>query len=508
MYAFSPRRTLRAMFVALALQIVPIAASAATSSASELLDNLNRVDTVDAPRLDFEKLAREDAPADLIGGGAQRFAIAHEVALTPDNSGTWTPRKDGTSLWRLQVRAIDAVHLNFGFSRFALPEGAELRLLSADGSFDMRYSVADMLPHGQLWTQIVPGQEAVIALTVPADARKRVALELAHINQGYRGFGFKSAACKSGACNMDVACLAAADPWNRPRRSVGAITRNGTDTCTGSLLNNTANDRRMLFATATHCGITSTAVAATVLVYWKYESATCRTPGSAASGTPLPKPSTTSAGVTFLAATNNPFGGGGAGNTRSDWALIELATPPTGNTFDLHWAGWDRRPAPVVCTSPADPTSNVGECASIHHPSVDEKRITFVQENMTVDNINSATGVHLRANWDPNPPILPNIPAPQPGSVPPGVTEPGSSGSPLYSSDQRIVGVLSGGPSACGATGTSLRDQYGALFHAFDGNGTSTTRMRDYLDPLSTGALFIDGIDAGPSELLFSNGFE
>lgn len=72
---------------------------------------------------------------------------------------------------------------------------------------------------------------------------------------------------------------------------------------------------------------------------------------------------------------------------------------------------------------------------------------------------------------------------------------------------RRSVGAITRN-GACGATGTSLRDQYGALFHAFDGNGTSATRMRDYLDPLSTGALFIDGIDAGPSELLFSNGFE
>jgi len=336
----------------------------------------------------------------------------------------------------------------------------------------------------------------VVILTVPDGMLNQVSLELGQINQGYRGFGNLSKVCKSGACNMDVACLGASDPWNGPRRSVGAITRGGTDTCTGSLLNNTANDRRMLFVTATHCGISSDAIAATVLVFWNYEAPSCRTPGSAASGQVFPKPNTSSPGVRFLAATNNPFAGTTPGDTRSDTTLIELATPAANNPFNLFWAGWDRRPPPTTCAPPADPTSTVGLCASIHHPGVDEKRITFVQEDMIVDNIASAVGVHWRSNWDPTPPILPNIPAPQPATVPPGVTEPGSSGSPLYSAQQRLVGVLSGGPSACGATGASLRDQYGGMFHAWEGVGTPDTRMKDHLDPAGGNPETLDGINA------------
>jgi hypothetical protein len=115
--------------------------------------------------------------------------------------------------------------------------------------------------------------------------------------------------------------------------------------------------------------------------------------------------------------------------------------------------------------------------------------------------------VHWRANWDATPPILANIPSPQPATLPPGVTEPGSSGSPLYNASRRLVGVLSGGPSSCGATGASLRDQYGGLFHAWEGVGTSTTRMRDHLDPLGTNPEFIDGIGPGTA-VLFANGFE
>ena len=109
-------------------------------------------------------------------------------------------------------------------------------------------------------------EDAVLQVRVPANQRHLVFLSLVHIGHGYRGFGHLSKACKSDACNTDVACLSANDPWNEPRRSVGAWTRGGTDTCTGSLVNNSNNDRRMLFATATHCGVSNDAAAATVVV--------------------------------------------------------------------------------------------------------------------------------------------------------------------------------------------------------------------------------------------------
>lgn len=230
-----------------------------------------------------------------------------------------------------------------------------------------------------------------------------------------------------------------------------------------------------------------------MVVYWNYESPTCRVPGSAASGTPIARPTTTSQGLAFVAATNSPWGSGTA-SSRSDFTLIELVTPPVGNSFNLHWAGWDRRPPPTTCGAPADPASTAGLCASIHHPGVDEKRITFVEVNMPLSGISGAQDTHWRANWDPTPPRLANI-SPMPPVLPPSVTEPGSSGSPLYNAQQRLVGVLSGGASYCNAPAGKLNDDYGGLFAAWEGVGTSTTRARDHLDPLGLAPDFIDGID-------------
>ena len=449
--------------------------------------------------LDLENLAKEDAITDKISGLPARFAVAQEVNADTHSLGRWQLLDDGRWQWQLTVKAEGATHLNFGFDRFNLPKGAELLVLGGEGMHQLGpYGQKDRLPHGQLWTPVVAGERAVLTLDLAAGSNPtEVDLHLQQVNQGYRGFGSESKQCKSGSCNTDVACLASTDPWNQPRRAVGAYTRNGTATCTGSLVNNTRNDGRMLFATASHCNISSNNIAATVVVYWRYESPTCRTPGSASSGQPLARStSRISQGLRLLAATNSPFSGGTAApGTRSDWTLLELQTPPANNDFELYWAGWDRSPPPTTCAAPSNSASTSGLCASIHHPNVDEKRITFVESAMTLSNISGASGVHWRSNWDPTPPLLPNI-SPLPASLPPSVTEPGSSGSPLYNAQRRLIGVLSGGASFCGASSFDLNDDYGGLFHAWEGLGSATTRMKDHLDPLGIVPLQLDGKDS------------
>jgi hypothetical protein len=476
-----------------------LSATAFAAPAAPHADQVKAASAVPAKHfkaLDLERLEREDSFNDAIDGVPKRFAVAHAVDYTPANSGSWSMAADRSEIWRLRIRADGAVHLNFGFERIALPAGAQLWVYAIDGKEALGpYQHEQILAHGQLWTPVLAAEEALLQLSVPAGARKAVDLRLTHVGHGYRGFGHRSKVCKSGSCNTDVACLALDDPWNDPVRSVGAYTVRGTDTCTGSLINNSAGDKRMLFATATHCQVEDDADAASMVVYWRYESPTCRTPGSSASGIALPKPADrTTQGLRFLAATPDPFfNPSSIATENSDFTLVELASPPVDNDFELYWSGWDRRPPPAACAQPADPASTAGLCASIHHPGVDEKRITFVQSPMPVGSIDAASGVHFTANWDPTPPLLPGI-VDFSGTLPPSVTEPGSSGSPLYNADRRLIGVLSGGASFCGAGPEDLNDEYGGLFHAWEGLGTSETRMRDHLDPLGLAPLQLDGI--------------
>jgi lysyl endopeptidase len=482
----------KAFFLLVLVLALPAAAAnvlpplAVTLSAAPL----DTVDSLDFGPLDRGWLAAEDAAReeqDL----APRFAIPHTVHLTPATSGTWEELAGGLWLWRLRIRAEGAASLNLGFTRFRLPEGARLQLYSADLAHVVRpFTAADNKPRGELWTPVVPTDDLVVELTVPGPARADVELEIGQIGQGYRGFGAADLAkASSGSCNMDVACLNGNDPWWQTQRSVALTSLNGTLFCTGSLVNNTSRDHKMYFITARHCEVTS-ANAASLVAYWNFQNSTCRTPGSAASGSngdgTLNQFQT---GATFRAE-----------NSASDFTLVELddAADPA---FHLHWEGWDHQSGDISCPQGScDQCNGTSLCAGIHQPNIAEKRITFsrqtIQPASWTDGSSPGDGTHLWVHWDPTPVFPPNPSL----SIPAQVTEPGSSGSPLYDQANRFIGQLHGGPSACGQTGDNLSDYYGRF-------SVSWTAAAAYLDPGNTGALFIDSVD-DVNAPIFVDGFE
>jgi lysyl endopeptidase len=70
-----------------------------------------------------------------------------------------------------------------------------------------------------------------------------------------------------------------------------------------------------------------------------------------------------------------------------------------------------------------------------------------------------------------------------------GITEGGSSGSPLFDQNHRIVGQLGGGPSSCTATAACRQDAYGRFDNSWTGGGTNATRLSNWLDPSNSGAI-------------------
>lgn len=177
--------------------------------------------------LDMDAVAAEDLLNDP-KGGKYRIAIGHDVSITPATHGTWREVANDRLLWEYTVETPDAQHLNFGFKPYRLPEGAVLMILAGDLSAKIGpYSARENAASGEFWTPILRAKSARLQLEVPRAMRDQVELGLSRISQGYRGFGAVAAHCKAGACNMDVACLGDTDPWNQPRRSVGAFTVNG-----------------------------------------------------------------------------------------------------------------------------------------------------------------------------------------------------------------------------------------------------------------------------------------
>jgi len=407
------------------------------------------------PKVDIERLLAEDQARgkNPQHPGPHRFAVAVEVAFTLDNSGTWQRMTDGR-IWRLLIQSPGAISQNLGITRFDMPDGTKLWIYDPQHKHvEGPYSSRNRNRQGGLWTPVIEGDELVVEVFVPTLAPQPT-IEIGRVNQGYRGFA-KSipGGGTEGTCENDVICPVG-DPWRNQIRAVGVYTLSGTADCSGTLMNDTAHDFTPYFLSANHCGVNSTNDG-TVVVYWNYQSATCGThgPGSTADN---------QTGSTFRASYAN-----------SDFLLFELSSKPD-PAFNVFYAGWD-------ATGTAPP-STVG----IHHPAADVKAISFSNtaaqsadwtgagDGGTLDPL----GNHWRVDWDS------------------GVTEPGSSGSCLFNtSNGRCVGQLHGGPSACGSPIPSAteHDYYGKLSASWTGGGTAATRLKDWLDPLNSGALGLDG---------------
>jgi hypothetical protein len=432
--------------------------------------------------------------------GPVRFAVPQEVNLTPSTHGTWEELANGGRLWRLQVFSAGATDLNIGFTRYWLPPGATLHILSEEGSyFEGPYTDGDNKPHGQLWTPVVPGERAVIELYVPPEATAQPDLVLGRIGLGYRDlFGRRTSRdTKVGSCNVDVICPEA-DAWRADARSVGGYSTGGAIFCTGTLIMDVPGSLRPFFLTASHCGVDQFN-ASSVVVYWNFESPSC---GGLCCGSLADNQT----GATFLASEFDV-----------DFALVELDSAPD-PAFQVCYAGWDR--------SGASPSASV----SIHHPSGEEKAVSFNDDPLTVSGDCSwscvhnkcATGVALDSSCDPcvsdvcivNPlccilrwdSLCVNRVASVCGPLcdthwivdgwESGTTEVGSSGGGLWDEDtHKLVGFLTGGESSC--ADPTRPDCYGRFSVAWDRGSSASQRLCDWLDPDDTAAVTVSG-SCGP----------
>ena len=445
------------------------------TAAAFQMPTIKEVEKVDVAKLDMANIANEDLiRAALVE--APRYAIPNPVNISPTTSGTWENVIDQSgalrSVWRLRVGCDNAVSMNLGFTEYHLPRGAALYIYTPDFAHVIRpFTEADNADHGQLWTPPLPGNEIVIELTVERDLEREVQLTLGSINAGYLNFSeIVNVLDKSGSCNVDVIC-SQGDGWRDEISTVAAISTGGSLFCTGFMVNNVRQDLAPYFMTAFHCGVTASN-AASLVAFWSYENSTCRTPGSSASGA-------AGDGVLTKFTTGSTFK---AGSSASDFTLVRLSSSPNAAWY-VNFAGWN--------ASSGESTSQCG----IHHPNVQEKRISFDNNPSTTTSYSGTTspgdGTHVRVGqWEV------------------GTTEGGSSGSPIFNQLHQVIGQLHGGSASC----TSVTsDYYGRFSVSWLGGGTAATGLKTWLDPDNTGTLSVNtlstkGLTVTPSTAVTHSG--
>lgn len=437
---------------------------------SELLSEIDNV-VVAAP--DMVQIMNEDA-SDEKNGEMYKVARILDVNMNMDNCGTTDVLADGTKVWRVRIVSEGALALKVLCPEFYIPNGAELYLynenrqqvVKVDASNNPKYDTyysPKMIQGDALYMEYVQPASVVGAPVIKMDGvcyfyRGVDAFVGYYANKRQTGFG------SSQSCEVNVNCTVGSS-WQTQKKGVAEIaiiSGWSVGFCTGSLVNNTANDGTPYFLTADHCGGVDEASSMNRWEFnFNFESTGCSNPTSEPNYDVV-------TGCTLRARPS------GAQSSGTDFLLLELNTTEDHlEEIGAYYNGWDRS------------STGAMSGAGIHHPSGDIKKISFYTEQLvaqTYDNANTPNG-HWWVKWQNN------------NNDITGVTEGGSSGSPLFNgANKLIVGTLTGGSSSCSATGQARSDMYGRFDLHWENGGTSNAnRLKPWLDPNNTGAETCEG---------------
>lgn len=412
------------------------------------------------PYFDLEVLKAEDE-INSQNKGPFRFGFNHFVNYNLENSGKWITLANGDRIFQLGIKSAGAISLNLAFDDFFIPEGAKLFIYTHDKKYVIgAFTNQNNDISKKFATDLIPGNALVIEYFEPAEVANQGRLNLFRVTHGYRGikeFTEKSFG-DGGSCQLNVNCALGAN-WQNEKKGVVCLVVGGSEFCTGSLVNDVPQDSKPYVLTANHCS--SSNDFATWVFRFNWEAPGCTDPGTS--------PSTAqSLNTSSLRARD-------AG---TDFCLVEITGGLVGgtvpSTYSPYFNGWSAIDIPAITE------------IAIHHPSGDIKKISEALTPATTGTYNSADC------W-------------KTGEWTTGCTEPGSSGSPLFDQNKRIIGQLYGGPSSCGAAPSSMNDYYGKFSSSWLGAGTNSTQLKFWLDPGNTGATTADGFDPYSTPPAYAN---
>lgn len=413
------------------------------------------------PALDVQRSREEDTRTP----GQNRFAAPVATDVSLENAGVWTDLPNGDRVWQCALQSPGALGLVLLFDQFRLPPGSRFFAYSPDGK-NVRgaYTERSCIPSGKFTIGVLPGETARLELYEPASVKGQSQIHLNRADIAYDPAGLLDFG-DALPCNINVNCPTGA-AWQTEKKGVGRILMvfsNGAGWCSGTLIANTAGTGEPWFLTAYHCQLIGQDPDFDQWVFdFDYEAAGCDNPAN--------EPSAKS----VLGCERIAF------RQETDFMLLKLSPLP-GN-YGLHFNGWTRDSTPA------------GYTTFIHHPIGDIKKIT-------VDS--GAAVIHpLSLNWTGIFGISP--PRSHWKTVPDyGIFQPGSSGSPLFDPNRRIVGQLHGGSSNQMNPCLNNIAYWGRFDYSWNQGSDPQHRLRDWLDPANLNPVTQNGYPQ-PAPAMFS----
>ena len=265
--------------------------------------------------------------------------------------------------------------------------------------------------------------------------------------------------------------------WNNEKNAVVKILDDAGRVFSGALLNTTAgeNDNRHYILTANHCLHNSMGPFPDISQWqfcWHYESPECNSS--------LVPPTIYTKGAKVVAR-----------SSYTDFALLELYEDPA-EAWDVtpYYLGWDWS---------FNAVNTVCQITMIHHPNGLVKKI-HTNTNLIYDRINNFN-VFCNGTYH----YLENYNLWKTYWLTDKIPESGSSGAPLLNKDKRIIGQHNGW--SCDYYQVNAYAYYiifGKFSLAWEGYhggyyncvSDSTSRLKDWLDPLNTGQMTLDSRSA------------
>lgn len=408
------------------------------------------------PEIDAAKELLDDSQ----NPGQNRFAAPVQTDISLKNAGEWHTLPNGDRVWICAVRSAGALGLTLIFDEFRLPQGARFYAYGANRQVLGAYTAQSCLPSGRFLIGVIPGETAYLELLEPASVAGQSKVATRRVDVAYDKNSLSGAEDFGDGlpCNVNVNCPTGAN-WQTEKKGIARILMvfsNGEGWCSGSLIANTSNTFEPFFLTAHHCQLIGSNPDFDLWRFdFDYESANCNNPVLE----PIPRSVLGSERISFRAET--------------DFMLLKINPIPL--NYDVYFNGWNRDNNQTVIAP---------NTVYIHHPSGDIKKISVDTQQATIHpttlNWGGVFGISpANSHWK----TVTDI----------GVFQPGSSGSPLFDPNKRIMGQLHGGSTAIGDPCKVTGAYFGRFNQSWNQGNTPESRLREWLDAANTGAITQNG---------------